>query len=103
MRLVSADEHIWAPTYDVDPGKGWIMFASLMLALIGVLNVIYGIAAIDNATFYARDLKFVFGDLKTWGWMLTFVGRRARSSSPTASGRRPSGAAGAASCSPART
>ncbi len=61
-------------TYDVDPGKGWIMFASLMLALIGVLNVIYGIAAIDNATFYARDVKIVFGDIKTWGWILTVVG-----------------------------
>ena len=61
-------------TYDVDPGRGWIMFASVMFALIGVLNVIYGIAAIDNATFYARDIQFVFGDLKTWGWVLTILG-----------------------------
>ncbi len=62
------------PTYDVDPGKGWLLFAGIMLALLGALNVIYGIAAVDNSTFYVRDVQFVLGNLNTWGWVLLVVG-----------------------------
>ncbi len=61
-------------TYDVDPGKGWVLFAGIMLAVIGTLNVIYGIAAIGNSKFYVRDVEFVFANLKTWGWVLLIVG-----------------------------
>jgi hypothetical protein len=62
------------PTYDVDPGKGWVLFAGFMLAVVGVLNLIYGIAAIDQARIYVRDVAFVFGDLQTWGWFLAVIG-----------------------------
>ena len=62
------------PTYDVDPGRGWLLFAGIMLGLVGTLNVIYGIAAIGNSTFYVRDVKYVLGDLNTWGWVLLVVG-----------------------------
>jgi uncharacterized membrane protein HdeD (DUF308 family) len=61
-------------TYGADPGRGWLLFAGIMLVLIGVLNVIYGIAAIDNSTFYVRDVEFVLADLQTWGWVLLIVG-----------------------------
>jgi hypothetical protein len=50
------------------------MFAGIMLAVIGVLNVVYGIAAIDDSTFYVRDVQFVLADLQTWGWILLIVG-----------------------------
>ena len=62
------------PTYDVDPGKGWVLFAGIMLAIVGVLNLVYGIAAISDSTFYVRDVEYVIGDLKLWGWFLTIVG-----------------------------
>ena len=62
------------PTYDVDPGKGWVLFAGIMLGLVGVLNVIYGIGAISDSRFYVRDVAYVLGDLNTWGWFLTVVG-----------------------------
>ena len=62
------------PTYNVDPGKGWLLFAGIMLGLIGALNLVYGIAAIGNSTFFVRDVEFVFADLKTFGWLLTVVG-----------------------------
>jgi hypothetical protein len=62
------------PTYDVDPGRGWILFAGVMLSIVGVLNLIYGIAAIDNSTFFVKDTKYIFGNLNTWGWILTIVG-----------------------------
>jgi hypothetical protein len=63
-----------ASSYEVDPGKGWVLFAGVMLGVVGVLNLIAGIAAIDNAQFYVRDVQFVFADLKTFGWILTVLG-----------------------------
>ena len=45
-----------------------------MLAVVGVLNLAYGIAAISDSTFYVHDVKYVLGDLKTWGWFLTILG-----------------------------
>ena len=34
----------------------------------------YGIAAIDQSTFFIQDARFVFAELKTWGWILLIVG-----------------------------
>ena len=62
------------PTYDVDPGKGWILFAGVMLAIIGVVNLIFGIAAISDSQFYVQNVHFVISSLKTWGWFLTIIG-----------------------------
>jgi uncharacterized membrane protein HdeD (DUF308 family) len=61
-------------TYDVDPGRGWIVFAGTMLALAGVLNIVYGIAAVGNSKVYARGAEYVLGDLNTWGWILLVAG-----------------------------
>jgi hypothetical protein len=62
------------PTYDVDPGRGWVLFAGVMLGIVGALNLVYGIAAIGDSTFFVRDVKYVLGDLNTWGWFLTVFG-----------------------------
>jgi uncharacterized membrane protein (DUF2068 family) len=62
------------PTYRVDPGHGWVLFAGIMLAVVGVLNVAYGIAAVSDSKFYARDVAYVIGSLNTWGWFLIVVG-----------------------------
>jgi len=63
-----------ASSYDVDPGKGWVLFAGLMLGIVGVLNLVAGIAAVDNSQFYVREVEFVLADLKTFGWFLIVVG-----------------------------
>ena len=55
-------------------GRGWRGFAGTMLLIVGTLNVIYGIAAIDDARVYVGDTKYVIGDLATWGWFLLTVG-----------------------------
>ena len=61
--------------YEVEQkGHGWVTFAGAMLAIAGTLNVIYGIAAIDDAHVYTANANYVFGDLNTWGWFLTIVG-----------------------------
>jgi hypothetical protein len=60
--------------YDDEAGYGLVTFAGVMLLIAGVLNTLYGIAAIDKANFYINDAKYVFGDLQTWGWFLVVLG-----------------------------
>lgn len=45
-----------------------------MISIAGVLNVIYGIAAIDKSSFFVQDAQYVISDLKTWGWVLLGIG-----------------------------
>jgi uncharacterized membrane protein HdeD (DUF308 family) len=64
-------------TYDREPtsGEGWVLFAGVMILIAGFLNVIYGIAAIDNSAFFTDEGRYViFDDLNTWGWFLLLVG-----------------------------
>ena len=53
---------------------GWWVFAAILLGISGVLNVIWGIAAIGNSDFYTANAHFIFSDLKTWGWITLIVG-----------------------------
>jgi hypothetical protein len=66
------------PSTYIDPyeerGGGWIAFAGTLLLMVGTLNVIQGIAAIGNAHFYVANAHYVFGDLKTWGWVVLCLG-----------------------------
>ena len=59
---------------DAGKGYGWLVFAGIMLVTAGVLNVIYGIAAISNSKFFVHGTTYVFGSLKTWGWVLLIIG-----------------------------
>jgi hypothetical protein len=64
------------PTYSVDDsrGYGWVLFAGTMLMIVGILNVVYGIAAISDSKFYINNAQFVISNLNTWGWFLVVVG-----------------------------
>jgi hypothetical protein len=55
-------------------GFGWLLFASTMLGLAGVLSVIDGIMALSKSKFYADNANYVFSDLRTWGWIMLVVG-----------------------------
>lgn len=59
---------------DDERGYGWVLFAGAMLAIVGVLNFIYGIAAIGNSKFYVNDAQFIISNLRVWGWFLVIVG-----------------------------
>jgi hypothetical protein len=59
--------------YD-ERGQGWVMFAGVLLLTLGTINVIDGIAAIGRAHFYVGNAHYVFGDLKTWGWVALCLG-----------------------------
>lgn len=60
--------------YEDEAGYGLVTFAGVMLLIVGVLNTLYGIAAIDKANFFVKDAKYVIADLQTWGWFLVILG-----------------------------
>jgi hypothetical protein len=65
------------PTYDHEIRErrsGWVAFAGTLLGILGTLNVIQGIAAIGRSHFYAANAHYVFGDIKTWGWVVLILG-----------------------------
>ena len=55
-------------------GAGRVVFAATMLLLLGVLNVIYGIGALDDANYFVNDTRFVLDNLNTLGWVLIILG-----------------------------
>jgi hypothetical protein len=53
---------------------GWWVFAASLLLLGGVLNIIWGIAAISDAKFFIADQKYIISSLHTWGWVTLILG-----------------------------
>jgi hypothetical protein len=55
-------------------GAGRAIFASILLMMIGFLNVIYGIGALDDANIFVGDSRFILSNLNTLGWVLIILG-----------------------------
>ena len=55
-------------------GAGRTAFAAILLLIVGTLNIIYGIGALDNANIFVNDTRFIFNDLNTMGWVLIVLG-----------------------------
>jgi hypothetical protein len=55
-------------------GTGRVAFAATMLLIVGTLNIIYGIGALDNANIFTNDQRFVLTNLNTLGWVLIVLG-----------------------------
>jgi hypothetical protein len=55
-------------------GTGRVVFASTLLLIVGTLNVIYGIGALDGANIFAGDTRYVLSDLNALGWILIILG-----------------------------
>ena len=59
---------------DDDRGYGWVMFAGVLLLMLGTLNFIEGLAAIGNAHFFTANANYIAGSLNTWGWVVLCIG-----------------------------
>ncbi|MGB0121513.1 MAG: hypothetical protein WBP55_11245 [Solirubrobacterales bacterium] len=55
-------------------GAGRVAFAAVLLVIVGALNVIYGIGALDGANIFVNDTRYILTDLNTMGWLLIIVG-----------------------------
>ena len=54
--------------------SGWWVFAGVLLLIAGVLNIIYGIAAIGDSKFFTANATYILSSLHTWGWILLILG-----------------------------
>ena len=56
-------------------GAGRVVFAAIMLLIVGTLNIIYGIGALDDATIVTNGGdRFILDNLSTLGWVLIILG-----------------------------
>ncbi len=54
--------------------SGWWVFAGVLLLVAGVLNIIYGIAAIGDSKFFTENATYIISGLHTWGWVSLIIG-----------------------------
>ncbi len=55
-------------------GYGLIVFAAVLLFIVGCFNLIDGIAAVANSHVFVANAHYVFGDLRAWGWVVLIAG-----------------------------
>ena len=59
-------------------GTGRVIFAAIMLLIVGTLNVIYGIGALGDANWWVNvgdtSTRLVLSDLSAVGWVLIILG-----------------------------
>ena len=60
--------------YHDDRGQGWVVFAGVLLLMLGTLNFIEGLAAIGHAHFFTANANYIVGSLNTWGWIVLCIG-----------------------------
>jgi uncharacterized membrane protein HdeD (DUF308 family) len=54
--------------------SGWWVFAGILLIVTGLLNIIWGIAAIGDAKFFTEHGTFIISSLHFWGWVTLLIG-----------------------------
>ena len=55
-------------------GAGRVVFAATLLLIAGTLNIIYGIGALDDASIFVNDKRYILTDLNALGWVLIILG-----------------------------
>ena len=55
-------------------GTGRALLAATLLMIVGTLNIIYGIGALDDANIFVNDKRYIFTNLNTLGWVLIILG-----------------------------
>ena len=55
-------------------GTGRALLAATLLVIVGTLNILYGIGALDGANIFVNEKRFILDDLNTMGWVLIVLG-----------------------------
>ena len=55
-------------------GTGRVVFAGVLLLMVGFVNIIYGFGALDDANYFVGDTRYILDNLNTLGWVLIIVG-----------------------------
>src|SRR6266581_6102882 len=61
-------------SYAEGRGYGLVLFAGVLLLVSGFWNLIYGIAGIAQSHVFVANAHYVFGNLRTWGWITLILG-----------------------------
>ena len=72
--MTTATEAAGATRRRLGEGHGLIVFASVLLLILGCLNLIYGIAAIAHSHVFVANAQYVFGNLRAWGRITLILG-----------------------------
>ena len=59
---------------DKGHGYGLVLFASILLLVVGCFNLIQGIAAVANSHVFVANAHYVIGNLRAWGWITLILG-----------------------------
>jgi hypothetical protein len=51
-----------------------VVFAAILLLMLGTINIIYGIGALDDANVFVNDRRYILTNLNTLGWVLIILG-----------------------------
>lgn len=60
--------------YEKGRGPSMLIFASVLLGVLGLFNLLDGIAAIAQSSFFVANTRYVIGDLRAWGVAVTVLG-----------------------------
>jgi hypothetical protein len=56
-------------------GAGWVMFAGVVMVIVGVFQAIAGLAGIIEDEFYVLGREYIFEfDATVWGWIHLIIG-----------------------------
>jgi hypothetical protein len=64
-----------APPREQRTASGWVVFAGVMLLIIGSLDALYGLAAVLNdEVVIVGGHGVIVADVSTWGWVHLVIG-----------------------------
>ena len=66
--------HGTTPRYGGDHSGGLLVFAAVLLGMLGLFNLLDGISAVAKSSFFIAGARFVVGDLRAWGWTVLILG-----------------------------
>ena len=55
-------------------GTGRAVFVATLLLIVGALNIIYGIGALDDANYFVNQTRYILTNLNTLGWVTILIG-----------------------------
>jgi hypothetical protein len=76
MTSAATSRHSSGPRerYETGRGGGLVIFASVVLAVLGFFNLLDGIAAISRSHVFVANAHYVVGNLRAWGWVILILG-----------------------------
>ncbi len=73
MSAAPSSTQQYAQREEYSSSPGWPVFVAAYLAIAGVLNVVWGIVALDHKSYFVSG-GLLWSELNTWGWVAIVVG-----------------------------